>query len=226
MPTSRFERFLPLSGVLAGLCFAAMPILTIGMPTVTDKDPQAYVQWIGDHQTAVAASGFAAGLFCVTMLLFASGLRQALRSGEPGESTYSSAAFAGGVSVALTVALMGWVSLASTEAADKGNAVAVTTIGYLSDFGWIPWVAGSAVLFLATGLGGLRTAALPKPLAVATVVLGVLCLLGPTGIAVYLLTPVWLVVTGIVLRRRIAAASAAVRSARGDAAAVSPPAPA
>jgi hypothetical protein len=222
MPTSRFERFLPLSGVLAGLFFAAMPILTIGAPSVTDSDPQAYARWVTDHQAVATISGFAAGYFCVLMLLFAAGLRQALRSGEPGESTYSSAAFAGGVTVAVAVALMGWVTLASTEAADKGNAAVVTTLGFLSDFGWIPWVAGSAVLFLAAGLGGLRTAALPRPLAVVTVVLGVLCLLGPTGIAAYLATPVWLIVTGIVLHRRLTAATAAIRTAHTDAAAVAP----
>jgi hypothetical protein len=224
MPTSRFERFLPLSGALAGLFFAAMPILTAGAPSVADADPQAYVQWVTDHQAAAAISGFAAGYFCVTMLLFAAGLRQALRSGEPGESTYSSAAFAGGVTVALAVALMGWVTLASTEAADAGSGAAVTTLGYLSDFGWVPWVAGSAVLFLATGLGGLRTATLPKPLAVATVVLGVLCLLGPTGIAVYLLTPVWLIVTGTVLHRARSTTAPAARPAPSHPTPVPPPA--
>jgi hypothetical protein len=200
-----------------------MPILTVGMPSVTGDDPQAYSRWITDHQAVVSISGFAAGLFCVTMLLFAGGLRQALRSGEPGESTYSSVAFAGGVSVALAVSLMGWVTLASTEAAHQGNAAVVTTLGFLSEFGWIPWVAGSAALFLATGLGGLRTATLPRPLGIATVVLGVLCFLGPTGIAVYFLTPVWLIVTGIVLRRRLAAASAAPRATARDAAPVAPP---
>jgi hypothetical protein len=224
MPTSRFERFLPLSGVLAGLFFAAIPILTAGAPSVTDNDPQAYARWVADHQAMATISGFAAGYFCVSMLLFASGLRQALRSGEPGESTYSSAAFAGGVTVALAVALMGWVTLASTEAANEGNAAVVTALGFLSDFGWIPWVAGSAVLFLSTGFGGLRTAALPRPLGIATVALGVLCLLGPTGIAVYLLTPVWLIVTGIVLHRRFAAASAPTRTAPSGAAPVAPPA--
>ncbi len=47
---------------------------------------------------------------------------------------------------------------------------------------------------------------------------GVLCLTGPTGIAVFLLTPVWLVVTGIVLYRRLTASSpAASHSVRAGA---------
>ncbi|HEY3003181.1 MAG TPA: hypothetical protein VGJ44_12610 [Kribbellaceae bacterium] len=209
MQTSRFERFLPISGVIAGLLFALRdPILSWGAPSV-DGDAAGYVRWVTDHGVATSISGFAAGYFAVAMLFFAVALRQALRSGEPGESTYSSAAFAGGLAVALSVAVMGWVGLAATEAATAGNAAVVTTLGYISDFGWIPWVAGSAVLFLSTGLGGWRMAVLPKPLAIATVVLGILCLTGPTGIAVFLLTPVWLIVTGIVLHRRLSASSPA-----------------
>jgi hypothetical protein len=208
MPTSRFERFLPIAGILAGLCFLASSLLTWGMPDITKADGHERVQWMTDHGAATTFSGFAAGYFCVLMVFFACALRSALRSGEPGESTYSSAAFAGGLVVALAVALMGWVTLAGTEAADHGQRQVVTTLAFLGDFGWIPWVAGSAVLFLATGLGGLRTASLPKPLAIVTVILGVLSLLGPAGIAVYFATPFWLVVTGVVLhRRRLAAAS-------------------
>jgi hypothetical protein len=75
-------------------------------------------------------------------------------------------------------------------------------LSYLGIDSWLPWVAASAVFFLATGLGGLRNAVLPKWLAVATVVLGICCLLGPTGIAVWFATPVWLAVTGIALAQR------------------------
>jgi hypothetical protein len=203
MTTTRFERFLPLSGVLAGLLFIASGALTRSMPDSPTGDGNEYVQWLTDHQGVTALSGAASGFFCVAMLLFAAGLRQALRSGEPGESTYSSAAFAGGLGVAFAVSVMGWVTLSSVQAAADGADGAVIALGYLTSFGWIPWVASSATLFVAAGLGGLRTAALPRPIAIATIVLGVLCLLGPTGIVVYFVTPFWLIVVGLVLHRRL-----------------------
>jgi len=120
-------------------------------------DPQVQVQlrWFTDHQVAAGVSGFAAACCSVLILLFATGLRQALRSGEPGESTYSS----------------------------------VAALGFVNDFSWTPWVASAAVLYLASGLGGLRTAALPKWLAIVSIVLGVLCLTGPAGAAVFMVTP-------------------------------------
>jgi hypothetical protein len=164
-----------------------------------------YVQWLADHQGLAIGSGFASGLFCVAMLFFAAGIRQAIRSGEPGESSYSSVAFAGALGVAFAVSVIGWVTLASVQAAHDGSNSAAVALGYLGSFDWIPWVASSAALFMGVGVGGLRTAAMPKPLAIITIVLGVLCLLGPTGIAVFFATPFWLIVTGIVLYRRLGA---------------------
>ena len=210
MTITRFERFLPLSGVLAGLCFLLSAALTMKMPDAPKGDGHAYVQWLADHQGLAMGSGFAAGFFCLTMLLFAAGLRMALRSGESGESSYSSAAFAGALGVSVAVSMMGWVTLAAAQAASDGSTAAVVSLGYLSSFGFIPWVASSGALFLAAGLGGLRTATLPKALAIVTIVLGVLCLLGPTGIAVYFATPFWLIITGVVLYRRLGAASSPI----------------
>jgi hypothetical protein len=213
MPTSRFERFLPISGVLAGVFYAAMALLIKGMPSISDSQA-GYAQWIDDHQLRTGLSGAAAGYFCVAMLFFATSIRRALRSGEPNESTYSSAAFAGALTIAGAVATMGWVTMSALEAANDHSQAAVSALGYLADFGWLPWVAGSAVFFLAAGIGGLRTAVLPKWLSIVSVVLGVLSLLGPTGIAVYFATPFWLVVTGVVLAARARRAEEAVATRR------------
>ena len=68
-------------------------------------------------------------------------------------------------------------------------------------------MVGSAVLLLSVGLGGLRTAVLPKWLAIVTIVLGVCCLLGPTGFAVWFAMPVWCIAVSVALVRRSAASS-------------------
>jgi len=199
MATSRFERFLPWAGVLAGVCFAVGGYLPTGP---SNADDPTRLQWITDHTGVGIANGVAAALLSVTVLFFSAAVRAALRSGEPGESSYSSVAFAGMVAFAAGSGFNGMLQLATVGAAADGHADAVTTLGYLGDFTWVPWVAASAAMFLAIGLGGLRTAALPRWLSIPTVVLGVLCLLGPTGVAVFLLSPMWFVVTGLVLRRR------------------------
>jgi len=42
-----------------------------------------------------------------------------------------------------------------------------TTLAQLQSYDWVPWMVGFAVLLLASGVGGLRTNALPKPIAIA-----------------------------------------------------------
>lgn len=199
MAISRFERFLPWAGVLAGVCFAVGGYLPTGPST---PDDPTRLQWIADHQGVVATIGIAGALLSVSALFFSAAVRATLRSGESGESSYSSVAFAGMVAFAASSGFNAMLQLATLDAADKGHADAVRTLGYLGEFTWVPWVAASAAMFLAIGLGGLRTAALPRWLSIPTVVLGVLCLLGPTGIVVFLLSPVWFVATGIALRQR------------------------
>lgn len=200
MTTSRFERFLPWTGVLAGLLFATAAART-STPDVA-KGAATQMRYYADHHGLVVAQGLASGLFLVAVAMFATALRQALRSGEPGESSYSSVAYGGGLLVGLAMASNGLLMLAADEAAQKHQAQVVQTLAFIMDVSWVPWVASSAVMMLGTGLGGLRTAALPRWLSLVTTVLGVLCLLGPTGIAVFLVSPLWFVVTGVVLVRR------------------------
>lgn len=198
MYASKFERFLPYSGVLAGLLFV---VTMFAKYSEEYRDPDA-ATIIKDHAAQNAVAAIAMALCCTALLFFAAAVRSALRSGESGESTYSAVAYGAAVLIALSKALDAQMVFAANAAADQDDLAALHTLTYLGNASWLPWVAASAAFYLAVGLGGLRTAALPKWLAVVTVVLGLGCLLGPAGIAVYFVTPAWLIVTGIVLVRR------------------------
>jgi hypothetical protein len=201
MSVSKFDRFLPIAGVLTGLLFVAVNILTWGSPDSTDGKELA--AWGSAHETRVMLAGFGMAYIAVLMAFFAVALRGAIRSGEADESTYSSVAFAGGLMVATASALWAYTSLTTLSAINDDDAAAVSTMAHFSSLSWLPWLIGSAVLFLSVGIGALRTAALPRWLAVVTIALGVLSLTGVGGIAVYLASPVWFVVTGIVLHQRL-----------------------
>ena len=205
MPQSTFEKFLPASGILAGILFAVGGYLT-KLPTSVGDNPIAVMDGHG-VQNAIAL--IASALCGVAFAFFATGIRQALRSGEPGESTYSSAAFAGGIIVSVMRALTAWVTLARSDAVDHGNVETARAISALAIDSWMPFMVGASVLLIATGLGGLRTAVLPKWLAIVTTVLGVCCLLGPAGFAVWFAMPLWCIAVGVVLVRRQAADAAA-----------------
>jgi len=199
MPISKFERLLPYTGVLAGVLFAIGGYL----PKTSDDfgDPNA-VAVLNDNATRNLIAAVAMALCCVVLLFFAAALRRALRSGEGGESTYSGVAYAGAILVAASQAAQAWLMFAGLDAADRHDKTAVSTLSYLGIDSWLPWIAASAAMLLATGLGGLHNAVLPRWLGIATIVLGIACLLGPTGIGVWFATPVWLVVMGVVLAQR------------------------
>ncbi len=205
MTHSRFERFLPLSGVVAGLLFAGSAVATGNQPSFDKNHPQKYIDWALGHHGALALSAVCGGYFAFFMLLFAAQLRASLRSGEAGESTYSSVAYAGAIGVAVSLALMSVLSFAMVSA----DAPSVRTLASIADVSWLPWAACSGAMMLGVGLGALRTLALPKWLAVTTAVLGVLSVAGPAGIAVFLITPFWLITTGVVLARRQASSTPA-----------------
>lgn len=206
MQASKFDRFLAVSGVLGAVLFVAAGFHPD--PPGIDASAQARVNWYVDHKTMMLIAGFAGAYFTVVVAFFATALRRMLRSGEAGESTYSTAALAGGVLLAGGTLFNSLLVLASVDAADKSNSAALTTFAYLNDFSWLPVIAALAVFYLATGLGGLRTATLPKWLSIVTIVLGAACLLGPAGVAAWFATPVWLVSMGILMLRRSSADSA------------------
>ncbi len=203
MPQSTFEKFLPASGILAGVLFAVSGYLP-HTPATSSENP---ITVMTGHELANVIAFIAAALFAVTIAFFAVGIRQALRSGEPGESTYSSAALAGGIMVASVSALNAWMSFALVDAVDKEDAATARVLSALGMHSWLPFMVASAVLLLSVGLGGLRTAVLPKWLAIVTTVLGVCCLLGPTGFAVWFAMPVWCIAVSVVLMRRQAMAA-------------------
>ncbi len=104
--------------------------------------------------------------------------------------------------VAVLAALNAWVSFALVGAVDEKQAATARVLGALGLSSWVPFLAASAVLLLSVGLGGLRTAVLPKWLAIVTIVMGACCFGGPTGFLVWFAMPVWCIVTSVVLMRR------------------------
>jgi hypothetical protein len=205
MHTTRFERFLPLSGILAAIFFAGSDWTIFSIPSIEGiGKQQAYVDWAIAHSDRFTLSAISAALAAFFFLFFVGAVRTSLRSRESGESTYSSVAFGAGIAYAGTLLLDALIGLSMAQAGDARDHSAVQALGWLQDVNWAPWAAASGALLLTFGLGALRTAALPKVLAWVLVALGVLSITGPTGELVFIVTPLWMIATAIVLSRRAA----------------------
>ncbi|MFG2040444.1 hypothetical protein [Dactylosporangium sp. NPDC048998] len=202
MPLSTFEKFLPWTGAVAGILWAVQ-MLTEKSPD--DPADGKAVQVIGDAVAQNYVAGFALLAGALMLIFFAAAARRSLRSGEAGESTYSSVAHGGLLVAGAGFGLLGVMRIALTNSATAHDAAATATIGQLALVGWLPALAGLVAAFWGLGLGGLRNATLPKWFAISTVVLGVVGVLGPLAMAVYLLLPLWLIAASAVTASRSAA---------------------
>ena len=206
MPLSKFEKLLPWSGAVAGVCWIAQDALQ-----------NMYAKDVPGGATTAAITGNLALNFGVqaclvvmgiALLFFATAVRNLLRSGEAREATYSSIAYGGWVVVVAGISQMvlwGWGLI--NGAADAKDDAALHALSYVAYFGWAGMGIGLATAFIATGLGGLRNALLPRWFAITTVVCGVLGALGdagipPGGLVNYVLLPFWLVTASVILARR------------------------
>ena len=90
------------------------------------------------------------------------------------EATYSSVAYGGWVVVVAGLSQMVmWNWGLINGAADAGDDAALHSLSYVAYFGWAGMGIGLATAFIATGLGGIRSAVLPRWFAILTLVLGV-----------------------------------------------------
>ena len=205
MPLSKFERFLPWCGVIAGLAWIGQSVLA--RMYSPDEPGHASVDVTREHVLLNAASTACVVIMGVALLFFATAVRNLLRSGEPREATYSSVAYGAWITVAAALGQMALWNKALMSAADDDASAAIHTLSYAQYFGWLGMGVGISAAFLALGLGGIRSAVLPKWFAVTTIVLGVLALLGaagipPGGLVNYLLLPFWLGAAAVIVARR------------------------
>lgn len=205
MPLSRFERFLPWTGLVAGLCWIGRA--SLGAVGADDTPGGASADIARDNLIANTVGNAFVVLMAVSSIFFAAAVRERIRSGEATTSPYSSVAFGAWITVSAALAQMAfWNKILLTAAEDDDTAV-VTVLGYGEYFSWLAVGIGVSAAFIATGLGGLRSAVLPKWFAITSIVLGTLALLGacsvpPGGLVTYFLLPVWLIAAAIVFARR------------------------
>ena len=212
MISDRFDRFLPLAGVLAGLLFFVGLVLLRNDPASETGPAETFAFWQDDRGQHQIVALLVAPLIAFLLLFFGAGLQRRLAQGN-GDAGHGSVAFGGALLAAATFALVAMLEGAMTNAAHEGERDTVYTLNQLHSYDWLGWNAAFAAMLLATGLGARRNGMLPTPLAWATIVIGA-SLLTPLGFFGFILVPVWLIVVGVLLSRR---ATAAPRAGSGAA---------
>lgn len=206
MPRSKFERFLPWTGAIAGAAWIGQMVLF----QTDDQDSPGTMTTavIRDHLALNYAAIGCLVVMAIALVFFATALRSHLRAGEARESTYSSIVYGGLLLVAAGLSQMVmWNWGLINGAADAKDDQALGILSFVGFFGFAGMGIGIATTLLGAGLAGLANAVLPRWFAILTLVLGVLSALGtagipPGGLVNYLLLPLWLIAAAIILARR------------------------
>jgi hypothetical protein len=216
MQLTTFDRLLPWSGAVAGLCWIGQAML---QKTSTQDTPgAATTEIIRGHLALNYAAQGCLVLMGIALLFFATAVRNLLRSGEAREATYSSVAYGGWLVVVAGLSQMVmWNWGLINGAADAGDDAALHALSYVGYFSWAGSGIGLATAFIASGWGGVRSGVLPRWFAILTVVLGVLGALGdagipPGGLVSYVLFPFWLIAASVVIARSHRSAAGSTRS--------------
>jgi hypothetical protein len=211
MTLSRFERFLPWTGAIAGLAWIGQGSLF--EIEAADHPGTATTSIIQAHLAVNYGAVACLVIMGIALVFFATALRSQLRSGESREATYPDIAYGGLLLMAAGLSQMVmWNWALINGAADAQDDAALHILSFVSYFGFAGMGIGIATTFLATGLAGVRNAVLPRWFAIVTIVMGILSALGdagipPGGLVNYLLLPFWLIAAAILLARKQPATS-------------------
>ena len=164
MASDRFDRFLPLAGVLAGLLFFVGLALLWEDPTSEAGPAETFAYWQADRGRHQIIALLLTPLMGLLLVFFGAGLKRRLERGN-GDSGYGTVAFGGALLAAAVFLVVAMLEGAMTNAAHEGQREAVYTLSQAS----LVRLAGLgtpafAAMLLATGLGARRNGMLPTPL--------------------------------------------------------------
>lgn len=183
-------------GIVYGVLYAAAAALNHSAPPAGASTGQV-ITYYSSHFTSMTAVVFLLIAGSVVFIFFLGSLRRAL--GITSESRMlGSIVTAGG---AVYVAGLLLIALLANALLDVGHYnAAAAAINLIAANDWIPELAGLSAVALGTGVVALR-GGLPRWLAWASIILGVLAVAGPLGEAALWITPLWSAMVGITLMR-------------------------
>jgi hypothetical protein len=147
-------------GPLTGVLFVALAVANFAIagdaPDANDHTARQIVAYYSDHDGAVIA-GVCLGLIGCALLVFFCAYLSSVLEGD----LLPRVAFAGGVIVAVGLAIDLTFSVALVHTADHIDPVAVQALSSLYTNDYIPFVLGAMLILLASGLAIVRQHNLP-----------------------------------------------------------------
>lgn len=193
----RWERWVSLTGAVFAILLVVSFVVS-GETPGADDSVQEVVSFYSDNESQVMISAILSALSAVFFLFFIGSLGSVLRSAEGATGGLSAVARAGGTVAAVGILIFAGLMFTLGDAADTLEPEATQTLNALNADFFFPLAGGLATLLLATGLGAVRTRALPGWLGWAALVIGV-ATFTPLGFFAFLASILWVLVASLFL---------------------------
>jgi hypothetical protein len=201
----RFERFSALAGLLAvALWIVGIAAIGGGHPGLPGGLPEESAEEVLAHfrenEDAAVSGGWLFMLGSLAFLWFAGILRGWLARAEGGTGTFASIAFAGGVATGVFALGVPTGGVVAALGVDQLGAPEAAALNALEAAFFLGAELAAIVLLAACAVVALRTAAMPRWWAAASILLAVWLVIGPIGwVGLLVGLPAWTVVTSVML---------------------------
>jgi hypothetical protein len=143
---------------------------------------------------SIFLTGTALIIAAIVLVFFGAWLRQTLRSKTSSPDWLPDVVFAGTIIQAVTLSIFVSAAKSVQDGIASDNPVIARTLNIADGNNFVTAMLALACVLIATGVSAYRSGALPRWLAVVSIVLGVMAPLGPAGFAPFLTFPLWVIV--------------------------------
>jgi hypothetical protein len=197
---SKWERYAPLSGVLA-VVFWVVGIIIASTQATGSKGPKILISY-QDNENWILAAGLIWSIGVILFIWFLGSLRSRLLAREGGTGRLSTLAYGGGIAAAVTGLLIPGPDQVGALNNDDIDASGAAVLHHLADAFFIATEYVLPILMFATAIVALRYGAFPKWLGWFSVLIGIVLLIGPIGWAALIFAfPIWVLIVSVLLWR-------------------------
>lgn len=162
------------------------------------------VAWMNSHSTMRWAQIYVIALALTLVLVFVAQLRRILHDATNGRQVWPDLVFAAGlIFVAAELASGGVNATVFIIAAHNHDYAIAHLANFVGQNSEIAMIYGLALLTLTTGIAILSGSTLPRWIGIVSVIIGIVCVLGPIGFFGVLAAALWLPVLGFVVAAKL-----------------------
>lgn len=202
---------------LTGVAFFVLFLGGFALGGGNTASTRSAVTYYVAHQSQIRISLGLLMIAVVALIFFAGYLYKVLRDTGEGNQTLAVAVLAGGAIWGTGLLIDAVAQDAFLHAAVNGQMGAATALNVLGSSDFYPMIGGLAITMLAAGIAVARGRTLPAWLGWVAILIGLLALAGPLGMAAFAAAPFWILIASILLASRgVTVETAAVGAGRTD----------